>query len=114
MGFLDCGFGYGWLDCTARVQSVTGVGVLISPSVPSVWGWGSLTFDSSPIKGEGDMVGLACCHPTVPPLWIADQVRNDGAGHHTSALWIDESPMNLYEILGFQPKGVATLSFSSR
>ena len=31
-----------------------------------------------------------------------------------SALWIDESPMNLYEILGFQPKGVATLSFSSR
>ena len=25
------------------------------------------------------------------------------------ALWIDESPMNLYEILGFQPKGVATL-----
>ena len=31
-----------------------------------------------------------------------------------SALWIDESLMNLYEILGFQPEGVATLSFSSR
>ena len=30
------------------------------------------------------------------------------------ALWIDESLMNLCEILGFQPKGVATLSFSSR
>ena len=30
------------------------------------------------------------------------------------ALWIDESPMNLCEILGLQPKGVATLSFSSR
>ena len=30
------------------------------------------------------------------------------------ALWIDESLMNLYEILGFQPKGVATLSLSSR
>ena len=29
-------------------------------------------------------------------------------------LWIDESPMNLCEILGLQPKGVATLSFSSR
>ena len=31
-----------------------------------------------------------------------------------AALWIDESPMNLCEILGLQPKGVATLSFSSR
>ena len=30
-----------------------------------------------------------------------------------STLWIDESPMNLYEILGFQPKGVNALSFSS-
>ena len=29
-------------------------------------------------------------------------------------VWIDESPMNLCEILGLQPKGVATLSFSSR
>ena len=50
----------------------------------------TLTFDSSPIKGEGDSVGcvgLSCC----------------------PALWIDESPMNLCEILGFQPKGVATL-----
>ena len=33
---------------------------------------------------------------------------------HPSTLWIDESLMNLCEILGFQPKGVATLSFSSR
>ena len=31
-----------------------------------------------------------------------------------SALWIDESPMNLCEILGFQPKGANALSFSSR
>ena len=49
----------------------------------------TLAFDSSPIKGEGDMVGLSCCHPALwipayagmtdrtPPLWIADQVRND-------------------------------------
>ena len=29
-------------------------------------------------------------------------------------LWIDESPMNLCEILGLQPKGVNALSFSSR
>ena len=29
-------------------------------------------------------------------------------------LWIDEAPMNLYELLGFQPKGVNALSFSSR
>ena len=66
-----------------QVQSVT-------------WAWRvdfTLTFDSSPIKGEGYMVGVV----------LFTRV----------ALWIDESPMNLYEILGFQPKGVATLSFSS-
>ena len=58
----------------------------------------TLTFDSSPIKGEGDIwLVLSCCCPA-----------------SLTALWIDESPMNLYEILGFQPKGVATLSFSSR
>ena len=45
-------------------------------------------------------------------LWRQDQVHHDGLG--SAALWIDESPMNLCEILGFQPKGVATLSFSSR
>ena len=50
------------------------------------------------IKGEGDYVGwFGLVHPC-----------------HPAALWIDESLMNLYEILGFQPKGVATLSFSSR
>ena len=27
----------------------------------------TLAFDSSPIKGEGELVGLSCCHPT---LWI--------------------------------------------
>ena len=39
----------------------------------------TLTFDSSPIKGEGIWsVVLACCRPgSTPPLWIADQVRND-------------------------------------
>ena len=30
------------------------------------------------------------------------------------AMWIDESWMMLFEHLGFQPKGVTTLSFSSR
>ena len=70
---------------------------------------------SSAVKGEGDSVGVVLLtRATLPPLWIADQVRNDGHGHDTSTLWFDESPMNLYEILGFQPKGVATLSFSSR
>ena len=69
-----------------RVQSVTGVGVLISPSAPSVRHWDrlwssavkgevgvvlfTLTFDSSPIKGEG--IRLCClihpCHPAA--LWI--------------------------------------------
>ena len=41
----------------------------------------TLTFDSSPIKGEGDwMVGVVLfTRATLPPLWIADQVRNDGA-----------------------------------
>ena len=46
----------------------------------------------------------------VPALWILDQVRNDAlsctAGH---GLWIDESWMMLFEHLGFQSKGVATL-----
>ena len=39
----------------------------------------TLTFDSSPIKGEREyVVALACCLPApAPPLWIADQVRND-------------------------------------
>ena len=39
----------------------------------------TLTFDSSPIKGEGDSVGWCwLVHPRhTPPLWIADQVRND-------------------------------------
>ena len=35
---------------------------------------------SSPIKGEGDSVswlGLVVCSCHTPPLWIADQVRND-------------------------------------
>ena len=45
-----------------------------------VWLVFTLTFDSSPIKGEGDSVGWCCIvvapHHT-PPLWIADQVRND-------------------------------------
>ena len=53
----------------------------------------TLTFDSSPIKGEG--IGG----------WFGLVV----APRHTPPLWIDESPMNLVEILGFQPKGVATL-----
>ena len=35
------------------------------------------------------MVGLDLfTRVTLPPLWIADQVRNDGDGHDTSALWI--------------------------
>ena len=34
------------------------------------------------------MVGLACCCPHTLPLWIADQVCNDGHGHYTSTLWI--------------------------
>ena len=60
------------------------------------------------------MVGIVLfTRVTLPPLWIADQVRNDGHGHDTSTLWIDESLMNLYEILSLQLKGVATLSFSS-
>ena len=49
-------FGYGWLDCVLRVQSVTWVGVLISPSAP-VSGTGT-GFDSSPIKGRGMEVGV--------------------------------------------------------
>ena len=53
-----------------RVQSVTWVGVLISPS-PLI---------PLPSRERGILsVGLSCCHPTLH-LWIADQVRNDGGG----------------------------------
>ena len=54
-------------------------------SVVDCGGWGdlglfTLTFDSSPIKGEGDMaVGLSFLPAHPPPLWIADQVCNDVA-----------------------------------
>ena len=42
-------WGYGWLNWVVRVQSVTGVGVLISPSAPvSSTGTG---FDSPPSRG---------------------------------------------------------------
>ena len=33
----------------------------------------------------------------LPPLWIADQARNDGAGHDTSTLWFDESLIMLFQ-----------------
>ena len=42
-------------------------------------------FDSSPIEGEGDSVGcVVLLSVLLPPLWIADQVRNDGAGRTLS------------------------------
>ena len=60
--------------------------VLLSPSAP-VSGTGT-GFDSSPIKGEGGF-GRLCwlVHPRhTPPLWIADQVRNDVVS--CPVLWI--------------------------
>ena len=48
----------------------------------------------SPIKGEGDLVGWFVLMSARPlPLWIADQVRNDGAdgrndGRCVPVLWI--------------------------
>ena len=49
---------YGWLNWVVRVQSVTWAGI-------------TLTFDSSPIKGEGYMVGVVSCSPVSPcRLWI--------------------------------------------
>ena len=48
--------------------------VLLSPSDPSVKHRFTLTFDSSPIKGEGLLVGVVV-------LWILDQVQNDGPSH---------------------------------
>ena len=47
-----------------QVQSVTGVGVLISPSDPSVRHWERLW--SSAVKGEGDSVGVVLFHPCRP------------------------------------------------
>ena len=39
----------------------------------------TLTFDSSPIKGEGEDGEFGLLSSLPLPLWIADQVRNDGA-----------------------------------
>ena len=41
-------------------------------------------------QGRGDSVGcvVLLTRVTLPTLWIADQVRNDGHGHDTSTLWI--------------------------
>ena len=72
-------FGYEWLNCAVQVQSVTWVGMLISPSAPvSSTGTG---FGPLPSR-EGDMWLVLSCftRATLPPLWIADQVRNDGLG----------------------------------
>ena len=76
-------FGYVWLLRVARVQSVTGAGVLISPSAPSVRHWDRLCSCR-----QGYMVGVVLfTGVTLLPLWIADQVRNDGHAHDTSTLW---------------------------
>ena len=85
------------LSCFHPLLPVSGTGT----------GFGPL---SSRERGNLGVV-LACCCPALY-LWIADQVRNDV--EVVPALWIDESLVNLYEILGFQPKGVNALSFSSR
>ena len=39
----------------------------------------TLTFDSSPIKGEELLVGVVLLFALPSPLWIADQVQNDEA-----------------------------------
>ena len=74
-------FGYEWLCYMVWVQSVTWAAMVgcpfdrwwlvlsCSPSYPSVNGWVTLTFDSSPIKGEGILL--------------------------TATLWFDESPITL-------------------
>ena len=46
------------------------------------------------------------CYAWIGVVLNQDLQDWDDAMH---CLWIDESPMNLVEILGFQPKGVATL-----
>ena len=43
---------------------------ICSPSGPSVKGWVTLTFDSSPIKGEGYWLVLSCSPASPATLWI--------------------------------------------
>ena len=65
-----------WIADQVR-NDVDDAGALFSPSDPSVRHW-DRPFDSSPIKGEG-IYGWCCLVATTAlPLWIADQVRNDG------------------------------------
>ena len=59
-GLVGGGLGYGWLNWVVQVQSVTWVGVLISPSAPSVRGWVTIAFDSSAVEGDGGR--RLCCH----------------------------------------------------
>ena len=40
----------------------------------------TLTFDSSPIKGEGDWLVLSCWHPQVPTLWFPAYAGMTGRG----------------------------------
>ena len=65
-----------------RVQSVTWVGVLISPSAPSVRHWDRLC--PSAVNGEGILsVVLACC---VPCPVDSSLHGNDGPVHRPSGL----------------------------
>ena len=51
----------------------------------------TLTFDSSPIKGEGLLVGLSCCLPSTT-LWIPASAGNDGE-RSCFTLTFDSSPI---------------------
>ena len=69
-------------------------------------GTAPLDCGSSPQRACATVVSSRYSAWRVPAtLWILPCINMDGA----STLWIDESLMNLYEILGFQPEGVATL-----
>ena len=82
------GDGYGELACVVRVQSVTWAAMVgcpcdwcccfVHPLTLVSRAGVTLAFDSSPIKGDGEEVGLFFCPSTALSLWIADQVRNDG------------------------------------
>ena len=75
----------------------------------------TLTFDSSPIKGEGDSVGwFGLVHPRHPAdLWILDQVWNDGVGRAGNRI-NNQSVLHTLDILdktSIMPKYMGTTSY---
>ena len=87
---MDGDFGYGWV---LRVQSVTGVGVLISPSAP-VSGTGT-GFDPMPSRERGIWLMLSCS--PMPPCGYCLKASMTGLGFAKVSLGEDISAIGRFQ-----------------